>query len=257
MIVEYIRYRIPEHSTDEFEKAYSRAAAVLEWSRNCLSFELTRCVETNVQYILRIQWDSVAGHLDGFRRSAEFREFLAQIGPYVEHIEEMQHYSPTAVAGRGGGAPEPPTLYEWAGGAEAFERLLTRFYETVVEDDLLAPLFAGMNPAHAHHVAMWLGEVFGGPAEYTEKRGGYENMLAHHVGRAITEPQRRRWVSLLVDAADEVGLPGDPEFRAAFMGYVEWGTRLAVENSTPSATPMPHAPVPRWGWGVAPPWQPS
>ncbi|GAA2083922.1 hypothetical protein GCM10009780_22720 [Actinomadura alba] len=54
-----------------------------------------------------------------------------------------------------------------------------------------------------------------------------------------------------MDAADETGLPGDPEFRAAFAGYIEWGTRLALANSRPGAHPVRHAPVPRWGWGVA------
>ncbi|MET7402467.1 hypothetical protein ABZS66_54195 [Dactylosporangium sp. NPDC005572] len=59
------------------------------------------------------------------------------------------------------------------------------------------------------------------------------------------------------DAADEVALPRDPEFRAAFVGYLEWGTRLAVLNSQPDADPVRDAPVPRWGWGVAPPYQPG
>jgi hemoglobin len=57
-------------------------------------------------------------------------------------------------------------------------------------------------------------------------------------------------------AADDADLPADPEFRAALVGYLEWGTRLALENSQPDAEPFPHAPVPRWGWGVAPPYQP-
>jgi hypothetical protein len=35
---------------------------------------------------------------------------------------------------------------------------------------------------------------------------------------------------------------------------VEWGTRLAVANSRPGAEVVRAAPVPRWGWGVAPPW---
>ena len=48
------------------------------------------------------------------------------------------------------------------------------------------------------------------------------------------------------------GCPDDPEFRAALMGYAEWGTRLAVQNSQPGAEVVEHAPVPRWGWGVAP-----
>jgi truncated hemoglobin YjbI len=149
---------------------------------------------------------------------------------------------------------EPPTLYEWAGGAEALERLFAHFYGEVSGDDLLGPVFAAMDPAHPRHVAAWLGEVFGGPRRYTDELGGYEAMLGHHLGLDISEAQRRRWVSLLLDSADAVALPADPEFRAAFVGYVEWGTRIAMTNSRPGAQPPPHAPVPRWGGGVAPPW---
>jgi hemoglobin len=36
-------------------------------------------------------------------------------------------------------------LYQWAGGAEAIERLFERFYEKVVADDLVGPLFARMS----------------------------------------------------------------------------------------------------------------
>ncbi|MFI9380600.1 group II truncated hemoglobin [Kutzneria sp. NPDC052558] len=149
-----------------------------------------------------------------------------------------------------------PTLYDWAGGEKALTELTEAFYRQVLRDDLLEPLFRGMSPEHPHRVAQWLGEVFGGPKTYTEERGGYPTMLAMHLGKAITEPQRRRWVNLLQDAADEVGLPADPEFRAAFTGYLEWGTRIALANSQPGASPVKQAPVPHWGWGVAPPYLP-
>jgi truncated hemoglobin YjbI len=149
------------------------------------------------------------------------------------------------------------TLHEWAGGTDAFDALCADFYERAVTDDLLAPLFAGMPPEHPHYVALWLAEVFGGPPEYTEVRGGYHTMMSHHLGLAITEAQRRRWVNLMMDAADEVDLPSDPEFRAAFAGYIEWGTRIALANSQPGAAPPPRAPVPKWGWGVAPPYTPE
>jgi hemoglobin len=150
-----------------------------------------------------------------------------------------------------------PTLYEWAGGADAFVRLTDAFYVRVVKDDLLAPLFARMSPEHAHNVAVWLAEVFGGPAVYTGEHGGYSHMVAKHLGMAISEAQRRRWVNLIQDAADEAGLPDDPEFRAAFLGYIEWGTRLARHNSQPGAAVVRDAPVPHWGWGVAPPYRPA
>jgi hemoglobin len=61
-------------------------------------------------------------------------------------------------------------------------------------------------------------------------------------------------VRLIREAADEAELPADPEFRSAFAAYVEWGTRIALANSQPGASPPPRAPVPRWGWGEAPPY---
>jgi hemoglobin len=148
----------------------------------------------------------------------------------------------------------PPTLYEWAGGMPAFERLTSAFYARVLQDDLLEPVFRGMAPDHPKRVATWLAEVFGGPPRYTEEHGGYPHMLAKHRNRALTEEQRLRWVQLVCAAADEAGLPDDPEFRSAFVAYIEWGTRLAVSNSQPGAEPPPEAPVPRWGWGEAPPY---
>ena len=151
----------------------------------------------------------------------------------------------------------PPTLFEWAGGQEALERLTEAFYSRVREDDLLAPLFAHMDEHHPQYVAMWLGEVFGGPDRYTRERGGYPHMLAKHRGLALREDQRFRWVQLILRAADDAGLPDDPEFRSAFAAYVEWGTRIALANSQPGGTPPPNAPVPRWGWGEAPPYQPG
>ena len=92
---------------------------------------------------------------------------------------------------------------------------------------------------------------------YTEELGGYEHMLAHHRGLAITTEQRYRFVSLLSLAADDAGLPDDPEFRSALVAYAEWGTRLAMHNSQPGAEVFEHAPVPRWGWGEAPPFKPE
>jgi hemoglobin len=149
-----------------------------------------------------------------------------------------------------------PTLYDWAGGAPALERLTERFYLKVRADPLLEPLFAAMPDDHPHHVALWLGEVFRGPSAYSEEFGGYTRMMRHHLGRSIRPEQRSRWVALLAETADEVGLPDDPEFRSAFVAYLEWGSRIALSNSQPGATPPPTAPMPHWGWGEAPPYQP-
>jgi len=153
---------------------------------------------------------------------------------------------------------EPPSIHDWAGGRPAFERWLGRFYDLVEDDDLLSPVFGGrVSSQHRRDVVTWWCEVMGGPADYTGSLGGYENMLRHHRGLGITAEQRLRFVTLLSRAADDAALPADPEFRAALMGYAEWGTRLAMHNSGDSDDVVEHAPVPRWGWGVAPPYRPG
>jgi CDGSH-type Zn-finger protein/truncated hemoglobin YjbI len=142
-----------------------------------------------------------------------------------------------------------PSLFEWCGGLPALTRMTRLFYEKhVPEDALLAPLFANMSPDHPERVARWLGEVFGGPKLYSVGYGGYDRMVSQHLGRALTEEQRARWVELISLSAQEAGLPVDPEFQAAFRSYLEWGSRLALENSQPGAKPPAGMPMPRWWW---------
>jgi len=98
MIVEYIRYHI-KGDTQAFENAYRLAQEQLKDSPHCQSWELARCHEEPARYILRITWDSLEGHLQGFRTSPIFRDFVAHVRPYINQIEEMQHYVVTDVVG--------------------------------------------------------------------------------------------------------------------------------------------------------------
>jgi hemoglobin len=121
-----------------------------------------------------------------------------------------------------------PTLYEWVGGIDRIEALFGAFYEKVPADAVLGPpkLYSS-DGLHSH-----------------------SSMVAKHIGRYLTNEQRKRWVSLLLDTADELKLPDDPEFRSALVGYLEWGSRLAVINSTTPENPIgSDAPMPKWGWG--------
>lgn len=151
-----------------------------------------------------------------------------------------------------------PSLFEWAGGIETIEKMITRFYEKVVEDELLKPIFVGMSKKHQLHVAHFIAEVFGGGNKYTGKGGSHYGMIKKHMGKKLTEAHRKQFVKLLLEAADEIGLKDDPEFRSAFVGYLEWGTRLAVINSNEKELNMDKdEPMPKWGWGeVGGPYQP-
>jgi hemoglobin len=143
-----------------------------------------------------------------------------------------------------------PTLAEWAGGSDRIEALAERFYQKVPLDPVLEPVFRNMDPRHATHVAMFVTEVLGGETRYSADGGSHSGMIGHHLGRHLTEGQRRSWIALMLDTADEIGLPDDPEFRSAFVGYLEWGTRLAVINSAEGVEPPnDNPPMPKWNWG--------
>jgi quinol monooxygenase YgiN len=98
MIVEYIRYEVEDARA--LVQAYEAARRSLDTSPHCVAYELSRCTEDPKSLILRIEWDSSEGHLEGFRRSAEFGPFLQAIRPFIGHIREMRHYAPTSVVAR-------------------------------------------------------------------------------------------------------------------------------------------------------------
>lgn len=151
-----------------------------------------------------------------------------------------------------------PTLYEWIGGEAALKALIEEFYGRVLRDSELAPVFSKMGSDHPTHVAAFIGEVFGGPKIYSERFGGHADMIGHHMHRSLSEAQRRRWIGLLLDTYHDLGLPSDPEFMSALVGYLEWGSRLAVINSQAGAPAPAQSPMPRWGWGeVGGPYRPA
>jgi len=144
-----------------------------------------------------------------------------------------------------------PTLYEWSGGKETLEKLTEVFYDKVFKDDLLYPVFKNMSGDHSKHVAHFIAEVFGGPPLYTQDdKGSHAIMIAHHLGKMLDEQKRKRWMELLLESADEIGLANDPEFRSSLVSYLEWGSRIAVINSAITENPISETePMPKWGWG--------
>jgi hemoglobin len=98
MIVEYIRYEIAD--VDAFMRAYENARTALDESPHCVAYELSRCEEEPKSFILRIEWDSTEGHLEGFRKSAGFATFFSAVRPFIKDVREMRHYAPTSIARR-------------------------------------------------------------------------------------------------------------------------------------------------------------
>ena len=138
-------------------------------------------------------------------------------------------------------------LFTGAGGLDGLRALSTAFYRRVLEDELLAPVFEHFTAHHTEYVAVWLAEVFGGPADYTARLGGHHSLLQAHLGLRIRDEHRARWLELMEAAIDEV-LPDRPETAASLMAYFSWGTAIAQEVSQESVgTDVGDpGPTPRW-----------
>lgn len=100
MIVEYTCYKVPDDQSKALVDAYKQAKSVLDASPHCLRYELSQCNEEPTSYILRIEWDSLNGHLEGFRKSPQFASFFQAVRPFFNDIQEMRHYELTDVNGK-------------------------------------------------------------------------------------------------------------------------------------------------------------
>ena len=144
---------------------------------------------------------------------------------------------------------ERPSLYEHAGGEAALHRLEQLFYDRVLRDPLLQPLFGDGQPQHVEHLTMFTAETFGGPDRFTRELG-FQHLIDVHRGLRITEAQRERFVELYLAALDEAGLPDDEPFRTAVREHVEFGTRVAMQNANATSDDELHPlrTVPHWTW---------
>jgi quinol monooxygenase YgiN len=92
MIVEYVRYDLPPDVRQTFEYSYSLAGPLLGKSPHCLSWELSRSVEEPASYVVRIEWDSQAGHEIGFRTTPDFQRFIGTLSRFANYRVQMAHF---------------------------------------------------------------------------------------------------------------------------------------------------------------------
>src|SRR5262245_35671529 len=143
-----------------------------------------------------------------------------------------------------------PTLYEFAGGEPAFLALATAHHARCLADPELNHPFShpDQHPQHVERLASYWAEVLGGPPRYSRECGSQSAMLRLHAGNGDLTDLGRRFVTCFVHAADDAGLPDDPEFRAALRAYMEWAVGEVLAYPDPECTVPAGLPVPRWSW---------
>ena len=141
------------------------------------------------------------------------------------------------------------TLYEHAGGEAALHRLEALFYEKALSDPVLKQLFTERVPTHVDHLTWFTAESFGGPDRFTREKG-FQYIIDVHRHLQISDVQRERFVSAYLEALDEAQMPDDERFRRAVREHVEFGARVAQQNSwaTTDEELHPIRSVPSWTW---------
>ncbi|MEY4175471.1 MAG: hypothetical protein RI900_2636 [Actinomycetota bacterium] len=113
--------------------------------------------------------------------------------------------------------PEQVTLYEAVGGLPFFQRLVDAFYEGVMPDPVLGPLYPPDDIAGAkHRLSLFLAQYWGGPHTYMEERG-HPMLRMRHMPFRIGPTERDHWLLHMAAAVERCTEPG--EIRDMLMGY--------------------------------------
>ena len=96
MVLEVALIDITPGQEEAFAKAYGTVRHVLAGTLGCRSVRMTRGVESPSRFVLLVEWDSVAAHLENFRDSERFGQWRAAIGPHFAAPPHVEHFTDVA-----------------------------------------------------------------------------------------------------------------------------------------------------------------
>jgi len=119
------------------------------------------------------------------------------------------------------------SAYDRWGGDAFFTALVERFYAGVSADPLLRPLYPDDLTGPKAHLALFLGQYWGGPRRYSEERG-HPRLRMRHAPFVIGEAQADAWLRHMTDAVHAAGLaPADQE---DLLGYLSMAARSLINS---------------------------
>ena len=119
------------------------------------------------------------------------------------------------------------TLFERVGGQSFFDALVARFYAGVEDDEVLRPLYPEDLREPIEHLALFLGQYWGGPPTYSDQRG-HPRLRMRHAPFVIGLAERDAWLRHMLDAVRESG--ADQETEAELIAYFEMSSRSLINS---------------------------
>ncbi len=93
MILEHAVLAVTPGQESDFESAMRDALAIIESAPGCHGASVSRQVEDPSIYLLLVQWDNVAAHIEGFRQSAEFERWRELTHHFYVERPTVTHFS--------------------------------------------------------------------------------------------------------------------------------------------------------------------
>jgi hemoglobin len=124
------------------------------------------------------------------------------------------------------------SFYDAVGGAETFNKIVSRFYAQVPEDEILSHLYPADDLAAAEErLRMFLEQYWGGPRTYSERRG-HPRLRMRHAPFRITPIERDAWLRCMHTAVASIDSRTlDDERRRELLDYLEMAAHSLVNSS--------------------------
>lgn len=112
------------------------------------------------------------------------------------------------------------SVFDAVGGQGFFDDLVERFYKGVATDLLLRPLYPDDLTGSKRHLALFLGQYWGGPTTYSNERG-HPRLRMRHAPFVVGEPERDAWLRHMNAALDALVRERsiDPVIEARMLEY--------------------------------------
>jgi hemoglobin len=141
------------------------------------------------------------------------------------------------------------TIYEVAGGRQAFLKLAQAWHARCLADPIISHAFShGYHPQHSERLAAYWAEALGGPPDYTESMGDESSVVRMHSGNGEHREMDERAETCFVQALDDAGIPDDARLRSTMKAYFHWSIqRMSAHPVSPDDVPIGQ-PLARWSW---------
>ena len=95
------------------------------------------------------------------------------------------------------------SLYQEVGGSGFFIELVNKFYEGVINDEVIISLYPDRNDLEGakERLSLFLMQYWGGPTTYSDERG-HPRLRQRHFPFAIGERERDHWLMNMQGAID-------------------------------------------------------